>query len=479
MANEKHSLLYGIRDGKAVYIDELDLKKDKGLKCGCTCPRCGSLLQARLNFKDPNRVRHFAHHKPIECDIMRANQTAIHLMAKEIILTKKQIQFPAVEFKLSKTQAYKELPIGVKDAYSSALHALKYTITTPLSPTIFDQVELEQSRADFIPDVIATKDGTECLIEIAVTHFIDNEKEEKIRELGLSVLEIDLRSFNGDRTALEQLILNDVKHKKWIYNALWRKKANEIEQWARLQCDSYLEQRKQAIAKATKEAEAHKQREIRRIADQRKAVQQEREKERAQAAIMEGFNPQRLENWLANVTNDESFSALYETLPMSSACPLAPFYVNIPISGEFIFDCDRRIWQSLIFDRFIYNYVETNMDGFASFHHRILHWIEVEQQIFPINQKYNVSYKLSPYDIRSYELSPDVLRQYLKYLEKLGFIEYGYKHAQGTTETITAHTIIPPNAKDAQLLKEAVERANPLDPDLEIHIQNYIERKNI
>ena len=49
-------------------------------------------------------------------------------------------------------------------------------------------------------------------------------------------------------------------------------------------------------------------------------------------------------------------------------------------------------------------------------------------------------------------------------------------HAQGATETITTHTI-PPNAKYAQLLKEAIEHASPIDPNLESRIHNYIERR--
>ena len=40
---------------------------------------------------------------------------------------------------------------------------------------------------------------------------------------------------------------------------------------------------------------------------------------------------------------------------MSKYSPEIPFYCDIPIYGEIVFNCDRRIWQTTLFNKFIYN----------------------------------------------------------------------------------------------------------------------------
>ena len=39
---------------------------------------------------------------------------------------------------------------------------------------------------------MVTAKARKCLIEVAVTHFVDEEKEQKIKEIGLPLFEIDL-----------------------------------------------------------------------------------------------------------------------------------------------------------------------------------------------------------------------------------------------------------------------------------------------
>lgn len=700
MANEKNSLLYGIRDGNPVYIRDLDATKDKGLRCRCTCPKCGDLLEARLNFKDPNRVRYFAHYNPVKCDIVRANQTAIHLMAKNIVAKEKKIMFPAVKVELQGTHAYESLrplisKLDLEDASNlqKQLEGATPVFYKPADVIEFDKIILEKTISDIIPDIIASKNEQKCLVEIAVTHFVDEEKEQKIRELGISALEIDLSSLVGedlDEQLLTDIIVGRPEYKKWIHNALVDRENESIEEKARTICQSYIDyyQEKQRIKEEKAEIARRKAKEIalrverapqllhdaflpenyqkllqadrndqqfhdffktltmsttcprtpfyvdipisgefifncdRRIwqssifdkfifnrklpsndkdnitckkietwinkyqkqfqvrldynveccvdgtwrhlmpdvidqylfylklmgfisyrrghngSGQVKAnyalvppnqpmakllrstinqanpydpnidvfVEQHMQREQKdkseiqwkhelpevkeqrlrkirekslspQDAIMEGFNPERLEKWLSKIKNDEAFTALYATLPISTKCPDAPFFVDIPIGGEFVFDCDRRIWQSLIFDKFIYGNSESNADNFTDIFKRVCHWITEEQQLFPINQKYNVKYKLSKYDAYSHSLLPEVVWQYLKYLESLGFIAKEYQRGKGTITTIADHTPTPPNFKYAQLLNKAIERANPLDPNLESFIQAYIERR--
>lgn len=82
------NLEYGIREGKVVRISEIPTDQ-RGLKCNCTCPGCGKNLVARLGEK---KQKHFAHQGDA-CDIASAQQTALHMLAKEIIEEKKNCCF--------------------------------------------------------------------------------------------------------------------------------------------------------------------------------------------------------------------------------------------------------------------------------------------------------------------------------------------------------------------------------------------------
>jgi len=58
------------------------------------------------------------------------------------------------------------------------------------------------------------------LVEVFVTHNIDEEKLQKIQKLGLSTLLIDLSNtdINTSKEELKHIIINSTDQKKWIYN---------------------------------------------------------------------------------------------------------------------------------------------------------------------------------------------------------------------------------------------------------------------
>lgn len=73
----KHYIFQALNaDGKSVYIDDVP----NGKNCDCTCAECGGKLIAKN--KGRIKVHHFAH----ENDSIRCSQTALHLLAKEILL---------------------------------------------------------------------------------------------------------------------------------------------------------------------------------------------------------------------------------------------------------------------------------------------------------------------------------------------------------------------------------------------------------
>jgi hypothetical protein len=93
----------------------------------------------------------------------------------------------------------------------------------PAIPTklyTIEKVDLERRLGDVIPDVTVYIEGQPILIEIIVTHGIDQKKSKAIRELDISTLIIDLsgetRSISkGD---LASIVVEDIDKKRWEYN---------------------------------------------------------------------------------------------------------------------------------------------------------------------------------------------------------------------------------------------------------------------
>lgn len=186
-------LTYALKNNSLVHISEVD----SGLKCNCYCPSCHGELIAR---KGESRIKHFAHYYKSNCS--GGLETAIHLAAKEIINNQKRIKLPAL-------------------MYFDEEYSMEDIELISESWVDFDKVTLERKFDDFIPDIIAEKNGRKLLIEVAVTHFIDDEKYEKIVESGVSLIEIDLTSLNDDflPKELEQRVIETTYNKEWIYNS--------------------------------------------------------------------------------------------------------------------------------------------------------------------------------------------------------------------------------------------------------------------
>lgn len=119
-------LIYALKDGNIVSIDEVQSGKD----CGCVCPACGDELIAR---KGQKRMHHFAHRSNEDCEY--GYESSLHLAAKDILSRSKKMVIPPV---------YVEFPQSSK---SKQLLYLEKKIS-------FDHVELEKRFDDIIPDIV-------------------------------------------------------------------------------------------------------------------------------------------------------------------------------------------------------------------------------------------------------------------------------------------------------------------------------------
>ncbi len=99
--------------------------------------------------------------------------------------------------------------------------------STPEKTVRFESVEAESRLGRVIPDIVATaraRDGRrrQLLIEVVVTHDIDDGKYEALKQLGVAVLKLDFRQIGGlvDETRLRALVLDDLSLKTWVYHPI-------------------------------------------------------------------------------------------------------------------------------------------------------------------------------------------------------------------------------------------------------------------
>ena len=80
-------LIYALKDGNIVSIDEVQNGKD----CGCVCPACGNKLWAR---KGEQRMHHFAHEPHTHCEY--GYESSLHLATKDILSRSEKMVIPPV-----------------------------------------------------------------------------------------------------------------------------------------------------------------------------------------------------------------------------------------------------------------------------------------------------------------------------------------------------------------------------------------------
>lgn len=183
-------MLFALQENKLVSIDQVE----SGLRCGCICPACGEPLIARKGTK---KRHHFAHRAESTCS--NGYETSLHLAAKEILSQAKEIILPSV--------------------YVTFRSGKNAELLSPAFSVPIDRVELEKRFDSIIPDIVIHTGQKKILVEIYVTHPVDEQKLSKLRELGISCMEIDLHDVTFTTMAeLANLLLGDNLNKKWVYN---------------------------------------------------------------------------------------------------------------------------------------------------------------------------------------------------------------------------------------------------------------------
>ncbi|MBF6650708.1 hypothetical protein [Methylobacter sp. BlB1] len=329
-------LPFGLRDGKLVHISEVP----SGLACGCICAACGVRLVAK---KGKINAHGFAHYKSDEC--AHAVETALHHAAKQVLEESAQIALPEL---LIHEQVNGEVYGRFISKSGTAEVCVEHT-------AIIDDINLEKRLGRVIPDVIAHINGSRFLIEIAVTHFVDESKENKLHELKIPCIEIDLSDVarDADLEAIRKEVVASVNNKKWLFHSdaepIRSKLKSDLQAALQIEIDQIYEQEQE---KKRKEIELREKK----IAAEKAA----REKLQPSIRLLKDYLKEK-DNYLIEYRQQLPNLDIWQLAAsaMNTSLDSLPDFLKQPIKGENIFACDRRAWQSALFAAFIYkkNYI--------------------------------------------------------------------------------------------------------------------------
>ncbi|MDO8178407.1 MAG: competence protein CoiA family protein [Undibacterium sp.] len=182
--------------GQFVHIDSVP----NGKACDCTCLACGEPLVARQGSK---KAHSFAHESGAECQY--AIETMLHWLAKELFASRSYFVTPSHT---------------ISTSMDGPIRPINLSKVIPSMELQIDSVEIEKRVASVRPDILINVQGKEYLIEIFVTHKCDEEKISKLKEIGLSSIEIDLSKFKLNKVSdLEQVLFFENDLKTWLFDS--------------------------------------------------------------------------------------------------------------------------------------------------------------------------------------------------------------------------------------------------------------------
>lgn len=443
----KVQLEYGLRGDKVIFVSELtDLERGKA--CNCICPVCRKRLVAKLG---PHNQWHFAH-DGAECNLVAAQQTALHMLAKEIIESSKKLRFPGISIKkddycndIEDFRVQAEIPSSIEYRKASVVNC--------------DSVSLEKKISSIVPDIMVTAKARKCLIEVAVTHFVDEEKEQKIKEIGLPLFEIDLSNLYNSEFSREELaeeVLFNPSNRTWIFNPLFE----AAKMWAKEQYTKIIQSAEEKVKRQ----------------DEKESVREKKKQQRREIGekrIQDIFELDNYKKTVAALENEEEVAKQFKQLHMKTDIDKLPFFLNIPITGEMVFPCDRRIWQSALFDKFVFNRNSEGENKPTVHIKRVQTWIKKHNKQFPID--WGLTYKtevlVSREEKKTVLLLYDVVYTFFDYLVYLGFLEHFICQEAVLRQS---HSLEPPNRDHAEILYDAINKVDWYDPAVNDRIKQFL-----
>lgn len=443
--------------GQIVHISEM-VEKDRGSACNCICTYCGRPLIAKLGHG--RRIKHFAHlaeDTAIDCSAEKANESGLHKMAKNIICESTYLNLPEVEI-LAQNDPDRNM-----DDYNqqeSLMCGRKFKLQ-------YHKVQTEVLFNGFKPDVcILRENNMPLLIEIAVTHYTDHEKREKIKAAQLPTIEINIAEFFKDyRIDIEEIddefvkklkeaIIDSFDHKIWIFHPKEEEGIQKLCERNR-KLESEYQQNRQKTLKALA-AQEKREKEIEIWKQEQKKIREQIDLEIEQLHADETYylyykdKIKWADDIVLNRINRLGICNLkFETVES------IPFFLNIPVFGEVVFNCDRRIWQTILVEKVFYHwkYDEVSVPK--------IYYYFAGQQIDYLNRKFVYIWKRKggiKFPAKK-DLLCSAIGEYLVHLSALGFVDVRYYRYPSTefSYRILRSTLEPQRTKYAAFLKNILK----------------------
>ena len=408
---------------QVVHISEM-AEKDRGKACECICLCCGRPLVAKLGRgKKTAHFAHLAEEGRTTCSADEANESGLHKIAKEIVCKSEYIWLPQV------TISEQNDPDRNMEDYNQQEPLLlgeKFKVR-------YQNAGTEVPFDGFKPDVCIFRERKNILIEIAVTHYVDAEKYSRIKMAQMPTVEINIAEFIKDYKAgenesirdfeekLKDALIESVENKIWIYHP----SENEgIQKLCERNRELEIEYQQNRI-KILKEQEERKKREE---AQEIWIQEQKRLRERIDAEV-ERLHTDEPYYLSCKAKTQGADTAVLNCINRLGICNLRfkttdeiPFFLNIPVFGEVVFNCDRRIWQTILFEKVFYQWQYDDVNSA-----RIYYCFAGSREGL-LNQKFVYIWKKQGKP--QFPIKEDLLRcaieEYLVHLSALGFIDIRY-----------------------------------------------------
>nr|WP_106184046.1 hypothetical protein [Legionella pneumophila] len=393
MKSSKIKLPFGLNENNViVHIANVE----SGKSCNCICPSCSTPLIAMKGTKNQH---HFRHATTIECE--GGLEGAIHMAAKQIIKERKQIKLP--EYTINKT---------LLDS-KEKMHFASKTFVEKGRSISFDSVQEEQELNEMRADILAITNNQKLMIEVFYRHKVDEQKIKKIKAANISTIEIDLSDLTPDDVRNWEtfwLCITDPNRAKWLYNARASSESTELEKQLRL-----------SVQKIEKK---YQQEEIKRLKQEQEAKPVLEKAIEELKIIRSKKYGEQLE---LEAEKHPAWDFYIKYLQHSSG--ELPDYLSVDVSdGDWIFGCDKIIWQTA----FYYNFIILNKNNKNYFSVKeIDDWLQntAKCKIPPCAQtigKYGRRFpELLPTDISiNIPSSWKTLREYFNHLGKIGILIY-------------------------------------------------------
>ncbi|AEV28695.1 competence protein [Sphaerochaeta pleomorpha str. Grapes] len=199
----------------------IPIERAKPHEKGYVCPGCYSEVIVK---KGEKRIAHFAHKAGVTCTT--GYQTAMHLLAKELILREKRFRLPDLSEKYA-----------VDGCFTVFVSNRKVLLSLPLAKTLDlsdASVVTECKLFDMIPDIVIDYKGQRLIVEIFVTHKVSAEKVANYQSQKISIIEIDLSKQKIlSEDDLKKLLCDSTEHKIWLYNRKKDLLASKMDLWNR------------------------------------------------------------------------------------------------------------------------------------------------------------------------------------------------------------------------------------------------------